>query len=230
MNQSDFERFIVRAKGNLEPRSRLTIPVTTIHNKCIGSLACIDRNMIDDQRIIAVMTKWRNSFMTSFLTRFSATECRTRAWLEQLVLPSRDRLLFVIFLPNNDPAGQIGLCNITENSAELDNVTRGERGADKDLTYNAAIALLKWTFEKRPFKEITLGVLSNNVRALNLYRRLGFVEIKRHTLTRVIDGDTTRFALDQQNGALEDYEYVRMCLSRDQLNQKYTLLSYVESE
>src|SRR5262249_57840 len=99
-------------------------------------------------------------------------------------------------------------------------VIRGERGGEKHLAYNAAVALLKWTFENAPLKEITLGVLSNNVQAVNLYGGLGFIEVNRHTLTRVNGTDTITFGLDQQNGTPESFQYVRMRLARDQWGRR----------
>ena len=215
MNQSAFERYIIRTKENRKPHSRLIIPVTTADNRRIGSLGCIDRGMVDDQRIIAAMTKWRNTFMASFLTHFLATEPRTRAWLENVILPAPDRLLFIIFC-GNDPVGQIGLCKITKASAELDNVIRGKRSGERHLAYYSAVALLGWAFEKVALEKIALGVLSQNAPAVQLYSKLGFVELSRHTLTSFATKEKTALLLDQPNGPFEDYHYILMCVTRQQ--------------
>jgi RimJ/RimL family protein N-acetyltransferase len=215
MNQSAFERYIIRAKKNHKPYSRLIIPVITADNKRIGSLGCIDRDMVDDQRIIAAMTKWRNTFMASFLTHFLATEPRTRAWLENVILPAPDRLLFIIFC-GSDPVGQIGLCKITGAAAELDNVIRGERSGERHLAYYSAVALLGWVFEKAALKKVALGVLSQNAPAVRLYSKLGFVEWSRHALTRVATKEKTALLLDQPNGPFEHYQYILMCVTREQ--------------
>jgi hypothetical protein len=174
MKQSKFEQYVIQAKENCKSHSRLRIPITTVGNRQIGTLACVDRGMVDDNHIISEMTKWRNKFTASFLTSFLATETRTRTWLEKIVLPAPDRILFIILLCDNDPVGQIGLCNITVPSAELDNVIRGEHRGEKHLTYWAAITLINWAFENATFREITLGVLSSNLSAVNYTRDWDF--------------------------------------------------------
>ena len=74
------------------------------------------------------MTIWRNASMSSFLTQFNATEHRTKEWLDNVILPACDRLLFELLDDQNNSIGHAGVTNFNIKSAELDNFIRGEKG------------------------------------------------------------------------------------------------------
>ena len=179
---ADFMRSIL-ADG-----SDLMIPVLNGPGSEIGSLVPFTRASLQDKKLIEKLVKWRNQSMSSFLTQFTASFERTRTWLEHTVLGQHDRLLFIIRTPAK-AVGHIGFINLTEDSAELDNLVRGEMGGDPKLIYFAERTLLQWMFGTFGIDRIYCNNLSHNEMVLGLHRSLGFKDSKLIPLRRVPKGE-----------------------------------------
>ena len=188
----------------------------------IGFLVPIDQKLIENKNIIQSLVKWRNENMRFFLTRFKASEDRTYNWLKDIVLTSDDRILFVIFENEQKAVGNIGLCNITEKSAEIDNVLKGEKTEKNGFMFFAQIALIKWAISNLKIDDIYLNVISDNDNAIRFYSKLGFIKTHIYKLNKVVLDNETRYEVDEtsepDNGEvglvkmnLNNQEYEKIC-------------------
>jgi hypothetical protein len=201
-------------KANSVAMSRLQIPVMNEEGAQIGSLECIDHGLADDERVIADLTEWRQMYMQYFLTQFEATTSRTASWLTQVVIPSPDRMLFMIKLMTGESVGNFGICNMTEVSGELDNLIRGRKGGDRRLIYYTELALLSWMFGNLRFQRANLHVFSDNQPTVRLHLSVGFSVARNTSLTVRKSPNLTEYLLDSDEGDPVDFSYLEMILDR----------------
>jgi RimJ/RimL family protein N-acetyltransferase len=142
----------------------------------IGSMTPIDRALACDEQVVDALTRWRRRFGRFFLTQFEPTNERTRSWLERVVLPDDSRILFLIKDDAGELVGHLGVCNVTRESAELDNYMRGRRGGDPKLMLFAGLSLIGWVYGVLGIERMTARVLANNHRTLALYDETGCFE------------------------------------------------------
>lgn len=178
---NELNRGVIRTLKGLETGGSATgfdtgIPVITAHDVKIGSLKPINRQLAGDAEIISSLTNWRQRFKRFFFTQFEATDERTRSWLNDVVIKDDTRILFLIMNAENRPTGHVGACNITGDSAELDNFIRGERGGDPKLMLLSGLSLIGWLYGALNIRQISARVIANNVRTLSVYREAGCFE------------------------------------------------------
>jgi len=165
---------ILDYKNNMDSPAMFLL-IKNKDGEVIGELSCLDCCNYRIPGIIESMTKWRQDNMKWFLTQFEATPERTRAWIEDVILPAPDRLMFLIWLGSlEDFVGHIGIMKITDNFGEIDNTLRGESRGPKGLMHYAEIALLSWMFGKMGMKTANLWLLSWNYRAIKWHLSTGF--------------------------------------------------------
>jgi len=161
------------------------INVTNRENHVIALLKPITLDSLMGIEALAnEMTIWRNKAMPFFKTGFVATTERTINWLKNSVIPAENKILYLIYV-DETLIGHFGLCNITEESAELDNAIRGEKGGSSDLFDCIENAILKTAFETLKVKSVYGRLFSNNFMAMSLHKRLGFIENQRSPLKLV---------------------------------------------
>ena len=133
---------------------------------------------------VAVLTEWRNRYVTSFLTEFEATPARTRDWLVQRVGPDRGRVLFMVESMDGRRIGYMGLAFIdwASGSGEADAVVRGVDGFP-GVMLTGLRTLLWWAQCELGLVRLGVRVRSDNP-ALGFYRKLGFQERQREALRR----------------------------------------------
>jgi len=202
-------------KRNESPGQRFTIPVMNYEGRNIGSLVCVDRGLANDVGIVSDLTAWRQRYMRYFLTQFEATIPRTRAWLEDLIIPSSDRILFVIYLSSGEAIGNFGISNMTASSGELDNLIRGRKGGDPRLIFYCELALLSWMFGHLNYRGSNLHVFSNNQPTINLHLSVGFTALNSIRLTKCKLPDMTKYLLNSEKGESVDFSYLEMGIARD---------------
>ena len=216
----------VRAwKANTDPATRLVLAVRNREGERIGSLQLIDRALAREPSTAVAMTQWRQRFMGAFLTQFEASSERTAAWLERVVLPSGDRMLFLMCAADGTPVGNLGICNLRERSGEVDNVLRGERTGDPRLAYYCQLAMLDWMFGTLGFDEASLHVFSNNERAVRLYEEVGFAVTRTIPLSRRSSPGLVEYLPDSAEGEPVDFSYLRMAISRELFAQRHPWVS-----
>lgn len=209
---------LIRVKQNEDAASRLSLPIVSTEGVVLGSLECLDRSLCKDDAIIADLTDWRQRYMHCFLTQFTATPERTRAWLTQRILPAPDRILFLIRDANADYIGNIGLCDITSHSVEIDNVLRGKSSHTKKLMYYALKSLINFACETKSINDICLHVFSNNQNAISLYEKAGFQKTSSEKLTKIETEDGFTFMFTDETQSNVDFDYQKMTFDNQNLH------------
>ena len=201
-------------KGLGRVSCQFLIPIRTSEDIQIGVLRPIDEALCKLPEVVEKLTRWRSVFMQYFLTQFPASEERTSTWLEKVVIPSDDRVLFLICDDVGRLVGNFGVCNIKPHEAELDNLIRGERGGAPGLIFFAEIAMLRWLYFGLGVKSVTGHVFSNNSRTINLHSKVGFSERQRFDLSRIQEGEDVRYLVNSSDGELVDFHYIQIAMDR----------------
>jgi len=189
----------------------------------VGYLKPITKNVLldDEQGVISLLTKWRRMFAKFFLTQFVLSNERTERWLNQIVLPSRDRILFLVCTSDHKAIGNFGLCNVNSESAELDNLIRGEKGGDPQLIYYSELSLLKWLFLDLGVKTACLHIFSNNSKTISLHEKVGFVVTQEYKLWEQKTDEGKRYSIVEGEGQPVDFCYLEMNLDRESFISRY---------
>lgn len=146
---------------------------------------------INDTNKIELLAKWRDKAQVWFPSQFKITQEGTKRWLENAVIKTPDRILYMVEA-DNELIGHVGLFrfNYKDKYCEIDNIVRGEE-SHKGAMYHACKALVDVAFNTFNLDKLYLRVFSDNEKAINLYTRLGFKEISRMPLRQVIkDGNS----------------------------------------
>lgn len=204
---------------------KFEIEVYDIESKPIGFLSLLQKADTCNQHVVESLTKWRNKYMRFFLTQFTATTERTKAWLTNVVIPSSDKLLFLIRDYDRNLIGNFGVANISKDKCELDNLIRGERGGHPKLVYFSEIALLKWLFDKG-VNQVNLHVFSNNWPTIKLHKSVGFLETIRTIVSENIgdNGEVSYMPGPSCDGS-RSREYIEMTMKHEMFNEIYDFYS-----
>jgi hypothetical protein len=205
---------VVELKTNATQEKPFKIAIQNEKGLLIGFLQIIDQRRACCPDLIQALTKWRNLSRRSFFTQFEASIERTSKWLNEVVIPSSDRLLFEVLDLSGNSVGQAGLCSISDKEAELDNFIRGEIGGDRALFKHAELALLKWVFFVLDIPLIKLYIFSTNTIPLGNHIALGFQVVAEHSLTTVLENGVLRHMMDTVCGQPVNYKYVKMEMVR----------------
>lgn len=171
-----------------------SLEVVDSANNKIAELVPIGNWALDDSTLLDSFSAWRQKFMQFFLTQFTASKESTSDYLKKQSIGHSNRIFFAIYT-NDMLVGHMGLSNITDNCAELDNIIRGVSGGHADLMYFSEKALLKWAFSELKLNTIYAQVMSKNFMALLLHERFGFKLKERHFLMKVRKGNFFSFEI-----------------------------------
>lgn len=164
----------------------------------------INLEPITDQ-FTSKIVQWRNSDNVKkfFLDRKPLTEDMHRSWLKNMVETGKT-VQFIIFEKNSRPIGTVYLRDIDydNHNAEFgiyigEDVERG-----KGYGSEALDLICKYGFSELKLHKIYLRVLTSNITAINVYKKMGFTEegcMKDHIF---VDGkylSITNMALFNQN-------------------------------
>jgi len=201
-------RLIARLKSDEEAHP---LPIHNEAGGLAGYLTPVTHRLAQSTTVQEALFRWRKAHLTSFLTVFTPSVEKTKAFLLNYSLPDPARILFLVSELDSRAIGNIGLCNIEPVSAELDNVIRGEAPKCAGLMPGAQRALLDWAFSALKVPLVYLNVLADNARAVRAYRNVGFVEVARTPLTRQPFEEGYR--LVPASAATGDAELARMEIS-----------------
>jgi RimJ/RimL family protein N-acetyltransferase len=213
--------FAIAAKANLQSQTRFVLPIFNDQSKLIGRLLCIDQGLANESSVLSDLTAWRQKYMAYFLTQFQATADRTQTWLNQVVIPSTDRILFLIETADQERIGNFGVCNIQAQTLELDNLIRGRDGGDRKLIFYAEIAMLSWAFGLLECASVCLHVFSNNEKTIALHTRVGFEPYQTSALYCSRDAQYLHYTFNPLHGEAVDFSYLEMRLDPANFLQNY---------
>ena len=153
---------------------RSELAVTDSSGAVCGNLEPITVTLFDEPSVQVKLITWHRGSESSHLLRVPLTDTDILQHLETTYLSENAGILFFITSLAGQQIGNIGLNRVTTRSAELCSVARGEFGVHPHIVENAARTLVGLGFGVMNLSFMYLTVLSTNLRAVNLYQRIGF--------------------------------------------------------
>ena len=224
MNSTSINQLVHSLKSSNSTSESGQISIVDNEGLRIGCLKPITKSLASDEKVVEKLTKWRRMFKRYFLTQFTPTSERTKNWLDSVVMPSDNRILFLICTDSNEIVGNFGVCDLTESQAELDNLIRGEKGGHPQLIYFAELALLKWIFDDLGIPTACLHVFSNNYKTIALHESVGFKTVASYPLAKQELQDELKYAVcDSSNSDVIDFSYLEMRLASTEFRDIYQI-------
>ena len=171
----------------------------------IGDAVATFRIVDDSDETVKLLSKWRDKYFDAFYDKFKVTEERTKIWVHKHVLDLPDRILFMIII-NGQKVAHVGVYRYDEhdNSAELDNYLRGERGSYPGLMEKAELALLKLMFEYLKLSKAKVSMFSDNFKIVNLHAsKIGCLAVGNRPFKRVFTDDGWKWEKTNLNSESE---------------------------
>jgi perosamine synthetase len=163
----------------------------------------------EDDGLIETLGRWREEHAHVYPTQFPVTFEGTKTWVRKRLLDAPDRILFLIVDVKGTPLGHVGFASALndEGTLELDNLLRGSLAGHRDLARLAVEALLGWAQDCLGVEGFGLRVLASLKHVIRFDERLGFVEVERIPLKRVVEGEAISFV---PTDGEPDEHFVRM--------------------
>tara|TARA_B110000114_G_scaffold137734_1_gene144970 strand:+ start:680 stop:2383 length:1704 start_codon:yes stop_codon:yes gene_type:complete len=185
------EEYIKHVKSEFkslkEPRTHLDLNSTSIQIIDGGYLQPITQLHLNNDNLVHLLLKWRNSSIDTYYNSSEATFESTGNWLKNHLLGNSNKILFLVYNKNCDLVGHIGLF-LDENKSykiELDNVLRSSDSAS-DGTFKKAIETLElWSKNTLLSDNFYLRVLNTNKKAISYYKKLDYKVIDEEQLDEV---------------------------------------------
>lgn len=221
-----YQRKVIRSLKNLDQGDfDKEIPIISDKKAIIGFLKPVDAKLSDNEEVTGSLTRWRRMFKRYFLTQFHATNERTKLWLNNVVIKDDSRCLFLITDETNRSIGNFGICNITSDSAELDNLIRGERGGHPKLIFFSEVSLINWMYKTLGVNDIYLHVFSNNLRTILLHESVGFVRGDIYRLIKKENYGEIHYTIDYHSKPIgNEFGLMKMTLDKDKFLSQYPWL------
>lgn len=208
----------------------LIVPLRMENGKLIGRLRPVDATIASEPRTAEEFAQWRRSNYGAFLSEFEATVERTRNWLNDIVVPSLDRMMFVIEDETERRVGHFGIANIEMKTIELDNGIRGESGGHPKLFNYVELYVCHFAFSYLGVEAVKVRVFADNMSARRLHRTIGFVERKREDLvrTQVSEGEFHYKPVEDHDKSKDEVrQVVHLEMSRNIFYSRYQWLRSV---
>lgn len=189
-------RVIAALKRPADPAALPRIPVRDEAGREVAALRPVPAELSGEAAGDApLMAEWRNRHRESFFTWVTSTEASTRAWLASAYAPDDLNLIFMLETPDRKPFGHLALSGFSADGKECEfgRVLRGNDLGPKGAVMRAAQALLAWAAAELGVEKVFLEVFSDNARAIDLYRRLGFREAGTRPVRKAVEGERIRW-------------------------------------
>lgn len=195
-------REIKRIKSDID----FSIPVKS-YDSIIGKLKPITYYDIGNDEMIEHLMNWRNENINAYLSNEKATLEGTRKWLTKFILDNESKILFIVYTDKNEPMGHMGLADGLETNGyvEMDNIVRGVELGKKGMMTLALYELTSWVFLNSNSNKVYLRVFSDNLRAIEMYKRLKFVEKKKYSLKKAINNKMINYSIVKANNVTKKY-------------------------
>jgi perosamine synthetase len=186
--QKNVENILSRLKSQTQPF------YISYKGQNMGFLQPVGKHDIENPDIIRLLAMWRDEHMDSFPTQFKVTEDGTKKWLKEQVIERPDRILFMVYNSDDVPIGHMGLSSFDYHHrfCEIDNVVRGVPHS-KGIMTHALSTLIKFSFDTLKLNFLNLRVFEDKMRAISLYKRCGFSEVKGIPMECITDGENKKF-------------------------------------
>jgi len=189
---------VLELQGISEGRAFKLIPLTEEH--------------LRNDDYISKIVNGRKDNSASFFARFEVTQDGMRDYLIREPINRDDKILFLIIDSQDVLFGHIGLKIDERNRIEIDNVMRLERGCP-GLIEKALNEVLKFV-KTLGFHSIGLEVVSDNDRAINLYRKCGF-EVTKTFYLNSFSSDNGYYSLRTSSKDFSNTNLKRVIMEKD---------------
>lgn len=183
-----------------------------------GWLAPVCHFLMKNPEVPKLLSSWRKENVSAFFSIFRVNENSTKIWLNNILLKSDDRLLFLVMNNSNEYVGHIGFSNCINDSSEmeLDSVLKGVAG-NLGIMQNALYSMIIWAQQNITPKSIFLNVFKRNARAISMYENIGFlIEYEYPLFCNKMQNDIVRFESVANNLNQKPDEFaVRMRLTSE---------------
>lgn len=197
---------------SFEEALQFEIPILNFESQKIGKLVPVGNWILQARELIELMSIWRQRTMRMFMTHFESSYEMTYGYLKNLAIAKDDRIFFIIYNNEDAPIGHVGIANLTEKSAELDNLMRGVEGGEPRLVYFAECALLNWCFKELENQTNDVSVLSYNWLAIGLHEEVGYMHIGKEHLFKEKRGDFIVHEIVDVDATNVKYSLVKMLI------------------
>ncbi|MCX6798439.1 MAG: GNAT family N-acetyltransferase [Candidatus Falkowbacteria bacterium] len=156
------------------------VRISCLFNGQKYQLILLTAECFNDIKLMELLSRWRKKHEFWFQAQFPISAERTIAWFKNKVIGAPDRLLFIIKV-DDLYIGHVGLFrfNFENLTCEIDNIVRGEDNVVPGIIGDSVAKMMEWGKNNFGIKNYTLQTTSDNDKALRLYDKMGFVEIKR---------------------------------------------------
>jgi len=146
------------------------------------------------QDLMELLGRWRKENEGWYLSQFPVSTKRTRRWFIDKLIEVPDRMLFIIKI-SGKYVGHVGLFgfDFEKRTCEIDNILRGEKDFP-GIMGCAVSGMMDWGKRNLELRGYTLKVLSDNLRAIRFYHKLGYHETSRIPLIQVNGRDGLEWA------------------------------------
>jgi perosamine synthetase len=177
----------------------------------IGFLVPVSKVHLADTALIALLTEWRNKYVSAYPSQFEATNASTEKWLQNNLLPTKDRILFLVTDRAGMVIGHLGFnsCLNANMEFEIDNVIRGVAGVIPGLFSSAMSCLIRWARKTINVEGFFLRVMDDNPHAIDFYKRNSFLEQSKIPLVKESSGSTTNYREVHANEKFDKF-FIRM--------------------
>ena len=111
----------------------MRFPIRDEYLNVIGYLRGFDESHLRDDALIETMARAHTRYKEFFLTQFDVTPDNKRSWLENSVLGSDKKMLFLVETLESRIVGQDGFTILDGGVFSQDSTMRWERGGHRDL-------------------------------------------------------------------------------------------------
>jgi len=196
----------------------------TVTNNTLSILSC---DLSDET--VHLLTNWRKMYSDFFTSKFNVSENRTKQWLEKNYIFKNDRILFLLIL-NGKKIGHIGIINYDKNnnSAEIDNVLRGNRDDSTGIMETALLKILEIGFNDLHLAKFTLKVFNDNPKAISLYTKCGFTLVDSIPLTKILTHDGWNWSYSKKNNDFCEKYHDIMQITKEQFKNTRRIENFDE--
>ena len=195
------------------------VAIQSVYRDIPFRLELLTVDQAKNAHLIALLSAWRKKVLHFMPSTRPITIRGTREWLKNKVIGEKDRLLFLV-IADGKPIGHMGFYRYKpeDNSIVVDNVIRGVSGYPGIMSA-ALIAMIQWAKKALSVSSFLVDCSDNNEKAIALYKRIGFNEVRREplVLVKTAGGNIFKDAPRNHTGKIMYYRVVF------RYSEKYTL-------
>jgi hypothetical protein len=226
MTEGERTEIIRRIKGFPEGGKGAVFPIHRDDMSVVGYLRAIDRDILDDEELIAAMAAARTRHKRAFLTQFDVSPENKKWWLEHGVLKNDAKVLFLVEAHDHTVVGQDGFTILSGDTFSLDGTLRWIRYGCRDLYVRSGIERAAICFFVLGCKLSTTEVFGDNVANVKNSGRMGHEVTSEHGLFLSERNNALRYEkISGGNPPNTDRTLLYFTMTRESFIRRYPLIA-----